>query len=156
MISDKDFKTIIYNAPLVSIDLCIVQNNCILLCKRLNEPIKGKWFTPGGRIKKNERWEDSIIRIAKSELSLPEDIFNNPRLMGVWDHFYKNSIYGDDISTHYVNIPFYINTTEKPYIKLDSQHSDYKWKDIYTVCKSKYYHKYMRIYSKYILQNFIL
>ena len=50
MLDSKNFKIIIENTPLVSIDLCIVCDSQILLGKRENEPLKGVWFTPGGRI----------------------------------------------------------------------------------------------------------
>jgi colanic acid biosynthesis protein WcaH len=48
MLDSKNFKIIIENTPLVSIDLCIVCDSQILLGKRENEPLKGVWFTPGG------------------------------------------------------------------------------------------------------------
>ena len=48
MLDVQTFKTVIENTPLVSIDLCLVCNNQLLLGKRTNEPLKGEWFTPGG------------------------------------------------------------------------------------------------------------
>ena len=50
MLDAHTFKTVIGNAPLVSIDFCLVCEGQILLGKRNNEPLKGEWFTPGGRI----------------------------------------------------------------------------------------------------------
>ena len=46
------FKIIIENTPLVSIDLCLICGGQILLGRRNNEPLKGVWFTPGGRVLK--------------------------------------------------------------------------------------------------------
>ena len=60
------------NTPLVSIDLCLICNGQILLGKRRNEPLKGIWFTPGGRIHKNETWQDALLRIAEVELGLSD------------------------------------------------------------------------------------
>ena len=68
MLNQKTFQKIISSTPLVSIDLCLIHKDSLLLGKRTNEPLKGRWFTPGGRIMKNERWEDCIERIAKVEL----------------------------------------------------------------------------------------
>ena len=48
MLDAQIFKTVIENAPLGSIDLCLLCDGQILLCKRNNEPLKGEWFTPGG------------------------------------------------------------------------------------------------------------
>ena len=48
MLDSQSFQTAVENAPLVSIDLCLVCQGQILLGKRNNEPLKGYWFTPGG------------------------------------------------------------------------------------------------------------
>jgi len=61
----KTFKKVIENTPLVSIDLCLVCDGQVLLGKRTNEPLKVEWFTPGGRIHKNETWQDALLRIAE-------------------------------------------------------------------------------------------
>ena len=54
-LGDKEFREIIKNAPLVSIDL-IVKNRegKILLGLRINKPAQNTWFVPGGRIRKDE------------------------------------------------------------------------------------------------------
>ena len=64
------FKSVVNNATLVSVDLCLVFNGQILMGKRNNEPLKDQWFTPGGRIQKNERWQDALRRIAASVVFL--------------------------------------------------------------------------------------
>jgi colanic acid biosynthesis protein WcaH len=55
MLPFETFKTIIKNAPLISIDQ-IVSNQVgqILLGKRNNRPAQGYWFVPRGRIRKGE------------------------------------------------------------------------------------------------------
>ena len=52
MLEKEIFKKVVKNAPLVSIDLCIVCDGKILFGKRKNDPLKGFFFTPGGRILK--------------------------------------------------------------------------------------------------------
>ena len=69
----ETFNAVIKSAPLVSIDLCLVFEDKILLGKRNNEPLKDQWFTPGGRIQKNESWQAALRRIALSELGLCVD-----------------------------------------------------------------------------------
>ena len=54
MLDAQTFRTVIENAPLISIDLYLIFEGQILLGKRNNEPLKDEWFTPGGRIHKNE------------------------------------------------------------------------------------------------------
>ena len=68
MLDAQTFKTVIENTPLVSIDLCLVCDDQLLLGKRNNDPLKGEWFTPGGRIHKNETWQHALLRIVKAEL----------------------------------------------------------------------------------------
>ncbi|MDC0088706.1 hypothetical protein OAI12_01675 [Porticoccaceae bacterium] len=56
MLDAQTFRSVIENTPLVSIDLCLVCDGQLLLGKRNNDPLKGEWFTPGGRIRKNKTW----------------------------------------------------------------------------------------------------
>ncbi|WP_370701703.1 NUDIX domain-containing protein [Thauera phenylacetica] len=42
----------------------------LLLGLRNNSPAKGWWFTPGGRIRKNEPLYDAQCRVAKDEIGL--------------------------------------------------------------------------------------
>ena len=99
MLDTKTFKTVIENTPLVSIDLCLVCDGQVLLGKRNNDPLKGEWFTPGGRIRKNETWQDALLRIAEAELGLSGIAVEDCDLMGMWDHFYNNSALDENTST---------------------------------------------------------
>jgi len=57
-LSVEQFKIAVDSLPLVSIDLYVLCEKQILLGKRNNRPAKNWWFTPGGRVKKNElSWE---------------------------------------------------------------------------------------------------
>ena len=114
MLAAKTFMTVIENTPLVSIDLCLVCDGQLLLGKRTNEPLKGEWFTPGGRIHKNETWQDALLRITEAELGLRGIAVEEFELMGVWDHFYGNSAVDQDLSTHYVSLPLYARFKSKP------------------------------------------
>ena len=55
--------------------------------------------------------------------------------MGAWDHFYENSIFGDGVSTHYVNLPHCIYYDQRPEILLDEQHEIFEWFDLNIVAK---------------------
>ena len=153
MLDTKTFKTVIENTPLVSIDLCLVCDGQVLLGKRANEPLKGEWFTPGGRIHKNETWQHGLLRIVKAELGLCDVSVEDFSLMGIWDHFYSNSALDQDISTHYVNLPHYAEFRSKPQITLDDQHAEFEWFDLSMVSKDEKFHPYMRNYSSWLLNN---
>jgi colanic acid biosynthesis protein WcaH len=153
MLDAKTFKIVNENAPLVSIDLCLVCDGQVLLGKRTNEPLKGEWFTPGGRTHKNETWQDALLRIAEVELGLSDIAVDYFALMGVWDHFYSNSALDQDTSTHYVNLPHYAEFKSRPQIALDDQHCELKWFDLALVSNDEKFHPYMRNYSSWLLNN---
>ena len=153
MLDAKTFRTVIENTPLVSIDLCLICNGQILLGKRRNEPLKGIWFTPGGRIHKNETWQYALLRIVKAELGLCDTAVESFSLMGVWDHFYTNSAVDQGISTHYVNLPHYAEFKSRPQITLDDQHGEFKWFDLGVVSSDEKFHPYMRNYAGWLLKK---
>ena len=150
MLDVETFKTITKNTPLISIDLCLVHSGKILLGKRNNEPLKGEWFTPGGRVLKNESWKDCLVRVGKTELGLEIYDLDQFILMGIWDHFYSNSIFGDDITTHYVNLPHYIFLKEMPALKVDSQHDRIEWFDIAKLANNSNFHNNVRNYASWL------
>lgn len=152
MLNNETFKTVVASTPLVSIDLVLVCQGQMLLGLRNNEPLKGHWFTPGGRIAKNERWQDALRRIAKAELGL--DLAGTDcTLMGICDHFYENSAVGDEVSTHYVNLPHIRFFDEFPVIKPDTQHHELRWHDLNQVASERQYHEYMNLYAKWVLEH---
>ena len=153
MLDVQTFKTVIENTPLVSIDLCLVCDGLLLLGKRTNEPLKGEWFTPGGRIHKNETWQDALLRIAEAELGLSGIAVEVFSLMGVWDHFYNNSVVDQGISTHYVNLPHYVGFESKPEIILDDQHGEFEWFYLSVVADDEKFHLYMRNYASWLLKK---
>ena len=153
MLDTKSFKAVVENTPLVSIDLCLVCNDKILLGKRHNEPLKGQWFTPGGRIHKNETWQEALLRIAEVELGLISLAVEDFSLMGVWDHLYNNSAVDPGISTHYVNLPHYAWFKSKPEITLDEQHAEFEWFDLSMVADNQKFHLFMRTYSSWLLKQ---
>jgi len=147
------FSEVIKNTPLVSIDLCLVFNKKLLLGLRKNKPLKNVWFTPGARILKNECWQDCLLRIAHSELGLQKVLLRDFSLMGVWDHFYDDSFFHKNISTHYVNLPHYICLDNKPHFDLDDQHKFVDWFDLEQVANSSDFHKNVRTYAYWLIEK---
>lgn len=150
MLPIKIFQAVVENAPLVSIDLCLVYENKILLGLRSGEPLKNTWFTPGGRIRKNESWQTCLRRIAKDELDYEVDDVEDFRLMGVWDHFYPNSFFDQNVSTQYVNLPHYLQLKKERCFKHDYQHNVLEWFDLREVAHSDTFHIYVRNYANWL------
>ncbi|HCE2178900.1 TPA: GDP-mannose mannosyl hydrolase [Vibrio parahaemolyticus] len=128
MYLDKQtFTTIIDSTPLVSIDL-LVENSQgqILLGLRNNRPAQGFWFVPGGRILKNESLKQAFSRLCSEELGI-EASLESAKSIGIYEHFYSDSVFGDEISTHYVVLAFKISVEQEFATLPKQQHSDYAW-----------------------------
>jgi colanic acid biosynthesis protein WcaH len=144
MLDNQTFKTVISSAPLISIDLLVKKDNKILLGKRLNKPAQGYLFSTGGRVYKNETIDSAMMRIAKNELNIELKLM--PRFIGVFEHFYDDSIY-QDVSTHYVNLAYEIEIQETLNLPTE-QHNEYQWLTIDELLESKQVHKYVKDYFK--------
>jgi colanic acid biosynthesis protein WcaH len=132
MFLDKDlFSTVIKSTPLVSIDL-VVKNKLgqTLLGQRLNKPAKGFWFVPGGRILKDEALAAAFKRLTTEELGEEFNI-EQASLLGPYDHFYDDNVFGDKFTTHYVAIAYVLVIDhELSHLPVDIQHGTYQWFDI--------------------------
>lgn len=153
MLNPETFKIIVNHTPLVSIDICILYEDKMLMCKRKNNPLKDEWFTPGGRIYKNETIDAALQRICNIELGLSGFNLKDFILLGAWDHMFGNSIFGKSISTHYINLPHLLKLSYKPDIKLDTQHDSFKWTTLEEISQDQIYHAYMQNYARLILDQ---
>ena len=131
-------------APLISTDLLVKKDNKILLGKRINKPAQGYFFSIGGRVYKNETIDSAMMRIAKDELNFSLKL--TPSLIGVFEHFYDDSIY-QDVSTHYINLAYEIEIEETLNLP-NEQHNEYQWLTIDELLESKQVHKYVKDYFK--------
>lgn len=149
--------------PLVSLDFCLLRLGLagteLLLGLRNNRPAKGWWFTPGGRIRKNEPLASASARIALDELGMPATTLPRARLMGAWDHFYPDSAFDPVVSTHYVNLPHWLvmSAAEAAALTLpqgaDQQHSRWQWLLLDQAVQDDSIHPYVRIYAQWLLNN---
>ena len=122
------FRTVVASTPLVSIDL-LVRNlqGELLLGERLNRPAQGSWFAPGGRILKNETLDAAFARLTQEELGLAFGR-DQGRLLGVYEHFYDDSVFGEAPDTHYVVIAYALQLGEQHNLQPPSvQHGRYRW-----------------------------
>ncbi|WP_394229060.1 GDP-mannose mannosyl hydrolase [Shewanella colwelliana] len=131
LLDQTTFSTVIESTPLVSIDLVVINSQGqALLGQRLNRPAKDYWFVPGGRILKNEALADAFKRLTRDELGQAFTI-EQACLLGPFDHFYDDYVFGDDVTTHYVAITFILQLEcELAHLPLDIQHGGYQWFDM--------------------------
>ena len=143
----ETFKFIVAHTPLIAIDL-IVENEkgSFLLGKRRYPPAAKHFFVPGGRILKGESIEKAFGRITVQELGtkIPLD---SARFLGVFEHFYDESLFGKEISTHYVVLAYRLNAPDDlflPYI----QHVEYIWLTVDEILARDDVHLYTKNYFR--------
>ena len=144
MLDDTTFKIVVDSAPLISIDILLRKGDKVLLGKRINKPAQGYFFSTGGRINKGETINKATTRIAKDELNIELKLM--PEFIGVFEHFYDDSMY-EDVSTHYVNLAYEYEVEEVLSLPTE-QHNEYQWFTVNELLKSKQVHKYVKDYFK--------
>lgn len=140
------FKLAIEHLPLFAIDLIVTnQQNEILVGKRVNAPAQGFWFVPGGRVFKNESLSDAFFRISKDELGRGFS-YKDAKLLGIYDHFYADSVISDKISTHYINAAHVVridsSLTDLPIL----QHTNYRWIPVNSLESEPEVHVYSKVF----------
>jgi len=147
------FEMAVAALPLVSVDL-VVMNPAgqLLMGQRCNAPARHWWFTPGGRVRKNEPFAACFRRIALSELGLEVRELQRTQLMGVWDHFYEDSAFSADVSTHYVNLPHMVRLSHSLDLATlpTDQHSAWRWQDAAAAAVADDVHPYVRAYAQWV------
>lgn len=143
--------------PLVSIDLVLTDDvGRLLLGLRRNAPARDWWFTPGGRIRKNEPLAEARRRIAAEELGLPEATLRRATLMGAWDHFYPDSAFAADVSTHYVNLALWLALTRDEVDALTlpegdgEQHACWQWMPLTQAEADASVHPHVQVYAAWV------
>jgi len=128
ILDEARFLEVIDRAPLVSIDLVVVDPDQRVLCGwRVNQPARGFWFVPGGRILKGEALDVAFGRIARSELGEGQWLRSDSRLLGVFEHLYDTNFAGvPGLTTHYVVLAYRLDVKSHP-TPPDVQHSRYAW-----------------------------
>ena len=143
----EEFLEVVERTPLVSIDLVVRRDDGrVLLGKRTNEPAKGFWFVPGGRIHKNERLADAFRRISNAELGKPFAI-GEARFLGVFEHLYAtNFAERPGTGTHYVVLAYELHAKGLPDQLPADQHGEFDWFDAGRILKTDAVHQNTRAY----------
>jgi ADP-ribose pyrophosphatase len=81
----------------------IISDGQILLEKRKNEPGKGKWSIPGGKVDLGETARQTVIREVKEETGLEVE---TPKLIDVVDNVTRDS--DGKIEYHFVIIDYFV------------------------------------------------
>lgn len=129
-VSPEIYRTLMEHGPICTIDILFFnpQRTQTLLGKRTSDPYKGTFYAFGGRLRKHESFEDAAVRVAKQEVGidlLPREI----KFSGIINEINSGSKFkGTDY--HAVDLYFACVVPQDIEIKLDSQHSEYRWFDV--------------------------
>lgn len=120
------YKQILENMAICCVDLVVHHNGKVLLVYRKEEPAKGEWWVPGGRIFKNERLKDAIKRKVKEETGLD---FKDVKSLGVQEYFSEKAIFEDIKTGTHAVAAIYLVEVDNSEVKIDKTSSDYRWID---------------------------
>jgi len=125
----QEFKALIKNGILLSIDLIIKNDNDeVLIGKRKNNPAKDFWFVPGGRVFKHESFREALDRICNAEVGrlINPDQF---RKLGLYNHIYEGNFFDDPgFNTHYIAIGVELSLSNiRMNAAMDHQHDEHKF-----------------------------
>jgi colanic acid biosynthesis protein WcaH len=121
-IPDAEWETIVRNVPIVSVDLVVRVDGGIALGKRTNEPAKGEWFIPGGRVHKGETRTEAVARVAKEELGVNVEIVES---LGAFEHIYETAELDGVETKHYLANGYVVDPATEQF-RPDNQHADFR------------------------------
>jgi len=145
----EDFAALVARTPLVSIDLLVWnERDELLVGMRRNRPARGCWFVPGGRVRKGERFDVALRRLAREELGIDVDPARAVPV-GVFEHLYDDNFAGiEGVSTHYVVIARALRlAADEPRPPEGDQHDGYRWLDRRVLREEPRVHPHTRAYA---------
>lgn len=101
--------------PIASVEAMIVRDEGLLFLRRNNQPAKGEWWFPGGRIRKGESLEQTLRREIKEETGLELRFY---KLVNVYSRVFPER--------HDITI-VYLCKCEDGSVKVNGEHSEYSF-----------------------------
>lgn len=101
--------------PIASVEAVIARNEAFLFLRRNNQPAKGEWWFPGGRIRKGESLEQTLRREIEEETGLELRSF---KLVNVYSRVFPER--------HDITI-VYLCKCEDGDVILNGEHSEYRF-----------------------------
>lgn len=125
IIPEEQYKQILEVLPILCVDVIIKnQRGEILLIKRANDPLKGKWWVIGGRVLKGESLEQAAIRKITEEVGLE---VTRVKLVGYYEDMLEKNNFGSSTPIHSVSVVFETVVDDRQPVILDYQSEDWRY-----------------------------
>ncbi|MBU6388597.1 NUDIX domain-containing protein [Patescibacteria group bacterium] len=123
----KRYAQILNAVPIFTVDVLFLNKDKTktLLFRRTNDPLKGVYFSAGGRLLKNEKILEGVARQARREAGIR---VNTKKLIlgGVQEESHQKSMF-KGVSYHAVVLYYGYVIDEKTPVRLDNQHNASAW-----------------------------
>lgn len=123
-IPEEIYQTVLRTMPIPCVDL-IVFNGAgeVLLVRRTNEPARGHWWFPGGRVHFGETRETAARRQLMKECGL-----HAASVEELWTRDVILPLESDTRMSHGITTLYAVNVETSSQVMLDEQASDFAWK----------------------------
>jgi len=95
----------------------------ILILKRSNQVLnyKRQWNAIGGFIDEDKSIEEKVLEELKEEVCINKDNISEIKVKDSWE------LHDPEVNKTWIIFPVLVELKEKPEIKLDWEHTEYKW-----------------------------
>lgn len=131
------YREILATMPVVCVDLVIKNQGRILMVQRKNEPARGDWWFPGGRIRKGETLLQTALRQAREEVGV-RGLCGS--LIHVEETQFPTGPFGDPV--HTVNLCYSFEAYSREVV-LDADHAEYLWCSPEQLLSDRHLHPYL-------------
>ncbi|MCH7568695.1 MAG: NUDIX domain-containing protein [Nanoarchaeota archaeon] len=113
-----------HNSKRAPVLICFVKfNDEILILKRSENVMvyKGKWNGVGGFLDEDKSVEEKVLEELKEELDIDKEVVKEIKVRDSYE------LFDEEIDRTWIIFPVLAELSEKPEIKLDREHTEYKW-----------------------------
>tara|TARA_B100000989_G_scaffold213282_1_gene162075 strand:- start:1461 stop:1886 length:426 start_codon:yes stop_codon:yes gene_type:complete len=124
-IEDNLYSKIIKSVPIICVDIIISFDNKFLLVKRSENPLKGEWWVPGGRVLIGENCVTAAKRKLNEELNISID---DLKFYGFYEDLFEESSFGKHLY-HTVSVVYFLEIENIDGIDLNYTSTSWKLHD---------------------------
>ena len=124
LIPEDIYRVVKHSMPIPCVDLVVLDPaGRALLVRRANDPARGQWWFPGGRVHYLETRQAAALRKLKDECNLEAGKIAE---LGCYDIFINGS--GAQPASHGITTLYLIHVSEATNLRLDQQSEAAEWR----------------------------